>query len=311
MRQVLTFFTLAVLLLVICGSCSAAQHMNAAAAQMGETSGSQMGGNSPSQTASIPGSQGGSNSGPQPDDSPGHQPSSASGSQTGGYFGPPASIGSGFQGSGTSGAQGGILAESAGIRQRSQWDEADSSSLNASSGLYGSDNIVSESDAGRGNGGVDFQNWLGTASKDGESYPVRLNVETISTLDPGVARGLLSSNLSLVEIRSQLSMGNSDAILRGSLRMGNDIYWLVNITVRSSTNQSVLQAGLASPGTIKGAEAKAGIVGNVSLTIFADDFKVARGHVILDDSSYSGNYEIMLERQSGRGHMWGMQGRES
>lgn len=323
--QDLTFFILAVLLLLICGLCSAAQHMDAAAPQMGETSGPQMGGNSPSQTDGTSGFQGGSNYGPQPGDSPGYQSGSgsgsqtddnigsygsgSSGSQTSGSFGSPASGGSGFQAGGTSGALAGIYSESAGKRQRSQMGGANSPLLNASSDLVGSADNASADSAGRKD--VDFQNWRGTASKGGESYPVRLNVESILTLDPGVARGMLSSNLSLVEIRSQLSMGNRNAILRGSLRISNDSYRLVNITIKSSANQSVLQAGLASSGTIKGAEAKAGIVGNASLTIYADDLEVARGYAIIDDSSYSGTYEIMLERQSGRGRMWGMQGRES
>jgi len=33
--------------------------------------------------------------------------------------------------------------------------------------------------------------------------------------------------------------------------------------------------------------------------------------VIDDDSGHSGTYNIELERQGGRGYMWGMQGRES
>ncbi len=263
--------------------------MDATALQMGETSGSQTGGNMGSNSPS--------------------QVSGDAGPHTGGSSGSQGSMNSGSETDGNSGAQAGVFSESAGIRQRSQMGGANSPLLNASSGLGSSADNASADGAGRGNADVDFQNWRGTASKNGQSYPVRLNVETILTLDPGVARGMLSSNLSLEEIRSQLMTDNRDAILRGSLRISNDSYRLVNITVQSSVDQSVLQAELVGPNNIRGAEAKVEIMGNASLTIYADDLQVARGHAIIDDSSYSGTYNIELERQSGRGHMWGMQGR--
>jgi len=254
MRQALAFFALALLLLVICGPCSAAQNLDAGARQMGETAGPQIEGNSPSQTSSASGSQA---------DSP--------------------------------------SASQMGERSRSHMGETNSLSLNASGGKGAQS---TSNDVGRGN--VDVQNWRGTASNDAESYPVRLNVETISTLDPDVARSLLSSNLSLEDIKSQLGSGNRDSILRGSFRIGNDSYRLVNVTIESSDNKSTLSASLAGPGD------QAEIAGHISLAISADDLEIARGRAVIDDDSgHSGTYKIELKRQSGRGYMWGKQGRES
>ncbi|MCK9587012.1 hypothetical protein [Methanothrix soehngenii] len=260
MRQALAFFALALLLLVICGPCSAAQNLDAGARQMGETAGPQIEGNSPSQTASASGSQA---------DSP--------------------------------------SASQMGERSRSHMGETNSLSLNASGGKGAQS---TSNDVGRGN--VDVQNWRGTASNDAESYPVRLNVETISTLDPDVARSLLSSNLSLEDIRSRLGSGNRDSILRGSIRFSNDSYHLVNVTIESSANKSTLSASLAGPGATSGSIDQAEIAGHISAAISADDLEIARGRVVIDDDSgHSGTYKIELERQGGRGYMWGMQGRES
>ena len=297
MCQDLTFFTLAVLLLVICGSCSAAQQ--------GETSGSQMGGNSPSQIATASGSQAnsdslaGGNSGPQANGNSGPQVGGNSGSQTGSGSGPQTGVNSGSQADSPPASQ-------MGERSRSQVGGTSSHSLNVSSGKG-----AQATANGAGRGDVDVQNWRGTASKEGESYPVRLNVESILTLDPDVARNLLSSNLSLEDIRSQLGSGNRDTILRGSLRISNDSYRLVNITIESSFNNSTLRASLAGPSTISGSGDQAGIVGHISVAISADDLDIARGYAIIDDTSYSGTYIIELERQSGRGYMWCMPGRES
>ena len=188
-----------------------------------------------------------------------------------------------------------------GERSRSHMGETNSLSLNASGGKGAQS---TSNDVGRGN--VDVQNWRGTASNDAESYPVRLNVETISTLDPDVARSLLSSNLSLEDIRSRLGSGNRDSILRGSIRFSNDSYHLVNVTIESSANKSTLSASLAGSGD------QTEIAGHISAAISADDLEIARGRVVIDDDSgHSGTYKIELERQGGRGYMWGMQGRES
>lgn len=298
MCQDLTFFTLAVLLLLICGLCSAAQQ--------GETSGSQMGGNSPSQIATASGSQTGSGSG--------SQASGSSGPQVGGNSGPQASGNSDSQaGSGfgpkigdNTGSQADIPSVSQmGERSRSQIGGANSPSLNASSGKGAQQATANGPDRGD----VDVQNWRGTASRDEESYPVRLNVESILTLDPDVARNLLSSNLSLEDIRSQLGTANRDRILRGSLRIGNDSYRLVNVTIESSFNNSTLNASLSGPSTKSGSEDQAGIVGHISVAISEDDLEIARGYAVIDDPRYRGTYSIELERQNGRGYMWGMPGR--
>ena len=188
-----------------------------------------------------------------------------------------------------------------GERSRSHMGETNSLSLNASGGKGAQS---TSNDVGRGN--VDVQNWRGTASNDAESYPVRLNVETISTLDPDVARSLLSSNLSLEDIRSRLGSGNRDSILRGSIRFSNDSYRLVNVTIESSANKSTLSASLAGSGD------QTEIAGHISVAISADDLDIASGRVVIDDDSgYRGTYKIELNRQSGQGYMWGMQGRES
>ena len=292
MCQGSTFFFLAVLLLLICSPCSAAQHMNAAE-RMGETSGSQLGDNSPYQTASTSGFQGGGSFGPQAGGSPESGADSGSGFESVGSS-ESQGDGSGFQNGGNSG----VFSESlTGKGQRSQTGGANSPSLNASRALRGLDDNASANGAGRGDADVDVQNWRGMASKDGESHPLRLNVETILTLDPDVARDMLSSNLSLEEIRSRLRTGNRDAVLRGSLRISNNSYRLVNITVQSSANESLLRAGLVGPSSMVsssmyGAEAKAVIVGNISMTIFADDLEIARGYAMIKDSSYSGTYVI-------------------
>jgi len=88
--------------------------------------------------------------------------------------------------------------------------------------------------SGGGDGTVDVvvQNWRGFATKDDESHPIRLNVETIRTLDPDEARRFLASNMSIEEVRSQTRAEDRDMISRGNIRRNNDGYWLIDITNR-------------------------------------------------------------------------------
>lgn len=152
---------------------------------------------------------------------------------------------------------------------------------------------------GRGSDDVVVQNWQGVAAKGNESLSVRLNVQTIRILDPGDARRLLASNISIEQVKSDTRSGDRDEIIRGSLRLNNDTYRLVDIKFESSGNISTLEAGLASPKSTLGSEET---VGSALMTLSAvDDIEVAEGYVVINDSNYSKNYSIFLEKSYGRG----------
>lgn len=148
---------------------------------------------------------------------------------------------------------------------------------------------------GKGSEDVVVQNWQGVAAKGNESLSVKLNVQSIRILDPGDARRLLASNISLEQVKSETRSGDRDKILRGSLRLNNDTYRLVDIKFDSSGNISTLEAGLASPKSTLGSEE---IVGSALMTIsVVDDIEVAEGYVVINDS----NYSIFMEKIYGRG----------
>ena len=152
---------------------------------------------------------------------------------------------------------------------------------------------------GKGSEDVVVQNWQGVAAKGNESLSAKLNVQTIRIMDPGDARRLLASNISLEQVKSQTRSGYKDKILRGSLRLNNDTYRLVDIKFESSGNISTLEAGLASPKSTLGSEE---IVGSALMTLSTvNDIEVAEGYVVINDSNYSNNYSIFLEKSYGRG----------
>jgi hypothetical protein len=146
------------------------------------------------------------------------------------------------------------------------------------------------------------QNWRGFATKDDETHPVRLNVETIMAVDPNEARRLLASNISPKEIRSQVRAGNRNVIQRGNIRLNNDGYRLIDIVLKPSGNRSVLEASLASSMSASGSGDMSSAVGHTVLIISGvDDMEVAEGYLTIDDPKYSGNYSLSLNEWSGRG----------
>jgi hypothetical protein len=153
------------------------------------------------------------------------------------------------------------------------------------------------------------QNWRGFAIKDDETHPVRLNVETIMTMDPGEARKLLASNISLKEIRSQARAGNRNIIQRGNIRLNNDGYRLIDIILKSSGNRSILEASVASSISTSNSGDVSSVVGHIVFIISeVDDMEAAEGYLIIDDSEYSGNYSLSLNEWPGRGPRAGPRG---
>jgi hypothetical protein len=300
--QELISFYLVILLLVISCSVSSAQHMDATSPQMGGTSSPQMGGTSSPQMGGTSSPQMGGTSPPQMGGTSSPQMGGTSSPQIGGTSSP--------QASGTSSPQaGGTQSRQMGETSARQTGGENSNSINGSSNAIAADAHAITNDIGDGTVDVGVQNWRGVATKVGESHPIRLNVETIWTVDPDEARSLLASNMSLEDVRSQARAGERDAILRGNIRLNNDSYRLINITLASSGDKSTLEASLASPGSRSGSGDAASIVGHTVVTISVEDeLQVAEGYMVIADSKYSGTYSLLLDEHPSRGPRAGMLG---
>jgi hypothetical protein len=161
---------------------------------------------------------------------------------------------------------------------------------------------------------VSIQSWRGRATKDGESHPIRLNLERIISTDPTEVRRLLSSNASLEDIQSSIRTKDAACVRRGNIRLEDGIYQLTNITVVPSGIRSVLDAGISGPidGPMFRADKSSTISasGHITLAISEAGFKgVAEGTLVMDSSDFRGTYQVKLDQQSpGRGHRAGMTG---
>lgn len=158
------------------------------------------------------------------------------------------------------------------------------------------------------------QKWKGFAANDSASNSVRINVETIKAMDPGEARRLLASNMSLEEVRTLAREGERDRIFRGSMRLNNDSYRLMDITMVSAGNGSAMDASIVLPRRGLASEGVFSVVGHVSMDMYdAGNPAAVKGYVVIDDSNYNGVYRLQLEQCSGRGPRagWAGNGRQA
>jgi hypothetical protein len=155
--------------------------------------------------------------------------------------------------------------------------------------------------------GVSVHSWRGFAVMGDESHPIRFNVETIRAVDPAEARRLLESNISLGEIRSSLGAGDKVPVTEGNMKIENDIYRLINITVTPLGNTSTLDASVAGP--IAGPRSRSALnkpdanAGHTTISISsAGGIETGEGTLVMIDPEYNGTYSLSLERQfPGRG----------
>jgi hypothetical protein len=150
---------------------------------------------------------------------------------------------------------------------------------------------------------VDIQRWLGSAVKGDESHILRLNLESIRSVDPSQARDLLASNTSLEEIKSKMRSEERFVIMRGSIRIDNDIFKLTNITTTSLGNGSVMDADVvgpvAGPRFRSGSGNSAYFAGKISATLsIVDEIGMGAGTLTMNGPDYSGAYELSLSYPS-------------
>jgi hypothetical protein len=159
---------------------------------------------------------------------------------------------------------------------------------------------------------VSIQSWRGFAIRGDESIPIRLNVENIRPIDPAEARRLLESNISLGEIRLSLRAEDKVPVREGNMKIENDVYRLINITVTQLGNTSTLKAIVAGP--IAGPRSRSALnmpdtnAGHTTISIsVAGGVETGDGTLVMNDPEYSGTYRLLMERQfPGRGSRVGL-----
>lgn len=148
----------------------------------------------------------------------------------------------------------------------------------------------------------------GFALKGNETRVLRINVELIRDVDPLYLRDLMTSNKSIEDIKDELNAKSCAASIRGSLRVNEISYSLLNTQLISSNNNATaVDADIAmlylkpAPGGVMKPDIsnKTEIVGHIKVTIApAEGGLIGKGELIMGGDEHGAKYNVLLQMEN-------------
>lgn len=145
----------------------------------------------------------------------------------------------------------------------------------------------------------------GFAIGDSQYHVLDLKLESVASLDLAKINGLVSDNKTLRQIRSDIkSEINSQEAAgshNGSLRLGEERYKLLNISLSTSQDDnSTVEADVAGPIAGRSDDNATTAVGHISLVIGEHEKSlIGKGTLTMNIGNYSGTYNVLLNMDSG------------
>ena len=145
--------------------------------------------------------------------------------------------------------------------------------------------------------GVSLQSWRGFALKGNESYSMRVSVESFRPVEAMNIRKLMTLNMTLEEIRTEIRKEEGKVIHRGVLSIGNDIYRLDGISMAPKGNKTVLDADVSLPKFGSSQDNTTTTIGHLNVSLSGEDVVVSQGTLLMKNGKYSGDYRVLLDGQ--------------
>ena len=154
--------------------------------------------------------------------------------------------------------------------------------------------------------GVSLQSWRGFALKGNESYSMRVSIESLRPVEAMNIRKLMTSNMTLEEIRTEIRKEEGELIHRGVLSIGDDIYRLDGISMAPKGNKTVLEAVVSLPKFGSSQDNTTTTIGHLNVSLSGEDVVVSQGTLSMKNGKYSGDYRVLLDGQHWNGEMSGL-----
>jgi hypothetical protein len=151
---------------------------------------------------------------------------------------------------------------------------------------------------------VIFQSWRGFALKGNESHSIRVSIESLRPVEAMNVRKLIASNMTLEEIRAEISKEEGKVIHRGVLKIGSDIFRLDGISMAQKENKSVLNADVSLLKFGSSQNNTTTTIGHLNVTLSGEDIGVvSQGVLLIKSGKYLGEYRVLLDGQHWDGEM--------
>jgi hypothetical protein len=154
--------------------------------------------------------------------------------------------------------------------------------------------------------GVVMHNWRGFALNGSESHALRVSLESMRPIEPMNVRKLLATNMSIEQVRERVRQEEGDVTQQGVMKLGDQIYRLVNISMTQSGNYTELESDLGelrwrAPENGTKAVSSNASLGHLSVRLYPEDSaEVSKGALKVERGKYAGEYEVLLDAQEMR-----------
>ncbi len=131
------------------------------------------------------------------------------------------------------------------------------------------------------------------ANDSNEFHVLRVNILRVRHIHPMDIRGLMEANKSISEIRAEVEEKGGAPFYRGHMRLGENHYQLVNMSVAETENNRTFAADVVGP--LENAETNK-TVGHICVTVMQyEGVRIGDGTLNMYDGEYSGEYRALLD----------------
>ncbi len=130
----------------------------------------------------------------------------------------------------------------------------------------------------------------GFALSGDEFHVLRMHIVRARHIRPIYIRGLMEENKSIEEIRAEIMGAGWTPFYRGHLRLGENHYLLVNISIGDQGEARIVNADVRERGE------DGETVGKISVTVMDyEGLRIGDGTLTMSEGEYSGEYRVLLD----------------
>jgi hypothetical protein len=134
-------------------------------------------------------------------------------------------------------------------------------------------------------------------NESGDGFHVlRVNILKVRHIHPMEIRGLMEENKSISEIRAEITEKDWVLLYKGSLRLGERNYQLVNISVNETEGNRTFSADIVGPMWSTETSDEMNNTGHINVTVMPyEGVWIGDGTLTMDEGEYKGDYRVLLD----------------
>ncbi len=128
-------------------------------------------------------------------------------------------------------------------------------------------------------------------NEDDGFHVLRVHIVKRRFFQPRYIRELMGEDTNIEELRAKIEVAGGRPIYQGHLRLGENHYRLVNMSVDNGTDENrVFDADIVGLGE------NMGIAGHINMTVMRyEDARIGEGELTMGEGNYTSEYRVLLD----------------